>query len=90
MGVAGDYSRCTQCRWTGIKLGLSAALAGSLAEVVAMLVECGAVQMTDKSVASTAGDGNGGGQFTAAAAGSHNSTLASDITFESKTALFQK
>ena len=65
-------------------------LAGSLAEVVAMLVECGAVQMTDKSVASTAGDGNGGGQFTAAAAGSHNSTLASDITFESKTALFQK
>jgi hypothetical protein len=54
--------------------------AGNLAEVVAMLVKCGAVRMTGKSGDPIVGDGNGGGPFTGAAAGSHNSPLASDIS----------
>ena len=42
-------------------------LAGNLAEVVAMLVKCGAVRMTGKSGDPTAGDGNGESRDAAAA-----------------------
>ena len=42
--------------------------AGSLAEVVARLVEFGAVRMTGSPVASSAGDGNGESRDPAAAA----------------------
>ena len=47
--------------------------AGSLAEVVATLIECGAVRMTGSPVASTAGEGNGESPDAAAAA--NNPTL---------------
>ena len=41
-------------------------LAGNLAEVVAMLIKCGAVRMMGKSAAPTAGDGNGESRHAAA------------------------
>ena len=40
-------------------VGLTKGLSGEFAEVVAMLVQCGAVRMAGKSVASTDGDGIG-------------------------------
>ena len=45
-----------------------------------MLVKCGAVRMTGSAGDPSARDGNSGGPFTGAAAGSHNSPLASDIS----------